>query len=38
MQYEDLRELIIGIDENVPGVGGMRRRYINFDNAASIRL
>ena len=31
----NLRELVIGIDEEVPIIGGKRRRYINFDNAAS---
>jgi len=32
---ESLRLLTIGIDEEVPVVGGGKRRYINFDNAAS---
>lgn len=31
----DVRSLFVGIDEEVPVVGGKTRRYINFDNAAS---
>jgi cysteine desulfurase/selenocysteine lyase len=30
-----LRELVVGVDEVVPVLGGKTRRYINFDNAAS---
>ncbi len=31
----NLRDLVIGADEEVPVIGGGKRRYINFDNAAS---
>ncbi len=30
-----LRELVVGVDEEVPILGGGSQRYINFDNAAS---
>ena len=30
-----LRSLFVGTDEMVPVVGGQKRKYINFDNAAS---
>jgi len=30
-----LRQLVVGVDEEVPVLGGGKRRYVNFDNAAS---
>ncbi len=35
LKNESLRQLTIGIDEEVPVLGGKKLRYINFDNAAS---
>ena len=31
----DVRSLFVGIDEEVPVLGGKMRQYVNFDNAAS---
>ncbi len=31
----NLRSLVVGVDEEVPIVGGGKRKYVNFDNAAS---
>lgn len=33
----DLRGLVIGFDEVVPALGGAMVRYVNLDNAASVR-
>jgi selenocysteine lyase/cysteine desulfurase len=31
----ELQKLVVGVDEEVPVIDGTKRRYINFDNAAS---
>ncbi|HFE53010.1 MAG TPA: aminotransferase class V-fold PLP-dependent enzyme [Bacteroidetes bacterium] len=35
LNIEELRRQVVGVDEEVPTLGGARRPYINFDNAAS---
>jgi|Deesub1362B_J571_1020462.scaffolds.fasta_scaffold06066_2 selenocysteine lyase/cysteine desulfurase len=35
IRLEDLAKQVIGADERVPVIGGEKRRYVNFDNAAS---
>jgi cysteine desulfurase/selenocysteine lyase len=35
MKYNELRSAVVGTEMRVPVIGGGRRKYINFDNAAS---
>jgi len=35
LQVDEVRKLIVGIDAQVPVLGGMHRTYVNLDNAAS---
>jgi len=35
ISIDTIRNYIVGIDEEIPLLGGKHRRYVNFDNAAS---